>query len=72
MKMHFETLVTLGLKNYHGILPDSYKVQWHKDEIMQKIIDLHKGVKTTLNIMDGLVGMQGLGPRLGTSVPMDL
>lgn len=72
MKMHFETLVTLGLKNYHGILPDSYKVQWHKDEIMQKIIDLHKGVKTTLNIMDGLVGMQGLGPRLGTSVPMNL
>jgi len=72
LKMHFETLVTLGLKNYHGIIPDSYKVQWHKDEIMQKIIDLHKGVKTHLNIMDGLVGMQGLGPRLGTSVTMNL
>ncbi len=72
LKMHFETLVTLGLKNYHGILPDSYKVQWHKDEIMQKIIDLHKGVKTHLNIMDGLIGMQGLGPRLGTNVQMNI
>ena len=72
LKTHFETLVTLGLKNYHGILPDSYKVQWHKDEIMQKIIDLHKAVKTHLNIMDGLIGMQGLGPRLGTNVAMDI
>ena len=72
MKTHFETLVTLGLKNYHGILPDCYKVQWHKDEIMQKIIDLHKAVKTHLNIMDALVGMQGLGPRLGTNVEMGI
>ena len=72
LKTHFETLVTLGLKNYHGILPDHYKVQWHKDEIMQKIIDLHKVVKTDLTILDGLVGMQGLGPRCGTNVQMDV
>jgi uncharacterized protein (DUF362 family) len=65
LKMHFETFVTLGLKNYHGILPDYYKVQWHKDEIMQKIVDLHKVVKTHLTILDGLVGMEGLGPRCG-------
>lgn len=72
LKMHFETQVTLGIKNYHGILPDHYKVQWHKDEIMQKIVDLHKVVKTHLTIMDGLVGMEGLGPRLGKPVEMNL
>lgn len=72
LKTHFETQVTLGLKNYHGILPDHYKVQWHKDEIMQKIIDLHKVVKTQLTILDGLVGMQGLGPRCGTPVEMNV
>jgi uncharacterized protein (DUF362 family) len=72
LKTHFETQVTLAIKNFHGILPDHYKVQWHKDEIMQKVVDLHKVVKTDLVILDGIVGMQGLGPRCGTSVSMDV
>jgi uncharacterized protein (DUF362 family) len=72
MKTHFETLVTLGIKNYHGILSDSWKIQYHKDEINQKLVDLHKAVKTHLTVMDGLLGMEGLGPRLGPAVTMDL
>ena len=72
MKTHFETLVTLGIKNYHGILPDAWKIQYHKDEINQKLVDLHKAVKTHLTIMDGLLAMEGLGPRLGPAVRMDL
>lgn len=72
MKTHFETLVTLGIKNYHGIIPDRYKIMFHKDEISQKLVDIHRAVRTHLNIMDGLVGMEGLGPRLGGSVPMNL
>jgi len=72
LKMHFETLVTLGVKNYHGILPDHYKIQFHKDDINQKLIDLHKAVKTDLVIMDGLIGMQGTGPRTGQPVEMNL
>ena len=72
MKTHFETLVTLGIKNYHGIIPDHYKIMFHKDEINQKLVDIHKAVKTHVTIMDGLVGMEGLGPRLGTDVTMNL
>jgi uncharacterized protein (DUF362 family) len=72
MKTHFETLVTLGIKNYHGIIPDRYKIMFHKDEISQKLVDIHRVVRTHLTIMDGIVGMEGLGPRLGGSVPMNL
>lgn len=72
MKTHFETLVTLGIKNYHGIIPDRYKIIFHKDEINQKLVDIHKAVQTHLTIMDGLVGMEGLGPRLGSNVNMNL
>jgi len=72
MKTHFETLVTLGIKNYHGVISDSYKIQFHKDEINQKLVDIHKVAPCHLTIMDGLVAMQGLGPRMGTSVRMDL
>ncbi len=72
LKMHFETTVTLGVKNYHGILPDQYKIQFHKDDINQKLIDLHKVVKTHLTIMDGLIGMEGTGPRTGQPVEMNI
>jgi len=72
LKMHFETTVTLGVKNYHGILPDHYKIQFHKDDINQKLIDIHKAVKTDLTIMDGLVGMEGTGPRTGQPVEMNV
>ena len=72
LKMHFETTVTLGVKNYHGILPDHYKIQFHKDDINQKLIDIHKAVKTDLVIMDALIGMEGTGPRTGEPVQMDL
>jgi uncharacterized protein (DUF362 family) len=72
MKTHFETLATLAIKNYHGIIPDRWKIQFHKDEISQKIVDIHKAVKTHLVVMDGLLGMEGLGPRMGSPVRMDL
>jgi uncharacterized protein (DUF362 family) len=72
MKTHLETLATLAIKNYHGIIPDRWKIQYHKDEISQKIVDIHKAVKTHLVVMDGLLGMEGLGPRMGSPVRMDL
>ena len=72
LKTHFETLVTLGIKNYHGILSDHYKIQFHKDDINQKLVDIHKAVKTHLTVMDALVAMEGLGPRMGGTVAMDL
>lgn len=72
LKMHFQTLVTLGIKNYHGIITDYWKMQFHKDEISQKIVDLHKVIKTNLTIIDGIIAMQGLGPRTGTDVKMDV
>jgi len=72
MKTHLETLATLAIKNFHGIIPDRWKIQFHKDEISQKIVDIHKAVKTHLVVMDGLLGMEGLGPRMGSPVRMDL
>ena len=72
LKMHFQTLVTLGIKNYHGIITDYWKMQFHKDEISQKIVDIHKVIKTKLTIIDGIIAMQGMGPRTGTNVRMDV
>ena len=72
LKMHFQTLVTLGIKNYHGVITDYWKMQFHKDEISQKIVDIHKVIKTKLTIIDGIIAMQGLGPRTGTAVRMDV
>ncbi|MBN2072928.1 MAG: DUF362 domain-containing protein [Actinobacteria bacterium] len=72
MKTHFETLVTLAIKNYHGIISDSYKIQFHKDDLNQKLVDIHKVVKTDLTVMDATLAMEGLGPRLGGTKKMDM
>lgn len=72
MKTHFETLVTLSIKNFHGIISDHFKIQYHKDELNQKLVDLHTVVRTHLVVMDALVAMEGMGPRLGTPVAMNL
>ena len=72
MKSHLETVASLGLKNYHGIIPDRWKVQWHKDELSQKVVDIHKAIHTDLVVMDALKAMEGLGPRLGGPVDMNL
>ena len=72
LKMHFQTLVTLGIKNFHGIISDYWKVQFHRDEISQKLVDIHKVIKPKLTIIDGILAMQGLGPRTGTDVRMDV
>ncbi|MCL6087491.1 MAG: DUF362 domain-containing protein [Actinobacteria bacterium] len=72
LKMHFQTLVTLGIKNFHGVIPDYWKLQFHRDEISQKLVDINKVVKPGLTIIDGITAMQGLGPRTGTSVEMNI
>lgn len=72
LKMHFETLVSLGIKNFHGIIHDIDKVNFHRDELSQKLVDIHKVIRSSLTVIDGIRAMEGLGPRMGSAVEMDL
>jgi uncharacterized protein (DUF362 family) len=74
MKTHHWMGVTLCLKNLFGVLPGIYygwpKNLLHVRGIEQSILDLARTVKVHYNIIDGIVGMEGDGPIMGTAKPV--
>lgn len=72
MKTHHWAGVTLSMKNLFGTVPGSI-VGWpknllHWNGIFESIVDLWSAVKPGLAIVDGIVGMEGDGPIMGTPV----
>ena len=80
MKMHMHTDVTLSVKNMKGCLWRRSKVQLHmlppiegSDEkpINVAIADMASVLRPHLAIIDGTVGMEGLGPSAGQPKSLD-
>lgn len=70
MKTHSFTTFTGATKNMFGMIPGKSKLVFHmkhKDplEFCDMLLDLNNIIKPTLNIMDGIVGMEGNGPSGG-------
>lgn len=79
MKMHMHTGVTLALKNMKGCLWRRSKIDLHMlppveghDEkpIDIAIADMSSVLRPHLSIIDGTVGMEGLGPSAGQAKPL--
>jgi uncharacterized protein (DUF362 family) len=69
MKTHGITTVTLGLKNLKGALSDKSKRTFHREGLTQTIAHLGSIIKPTINIVDGLIGLEGFGPvQTGTPI----
>ncbi len=84
LKTHFQTGVTLGLKNMKGTVPDITKRKMHRIDVPvhereefgldRAIVDLNSVLSPDLSIIDGTIALEGFvpGPRLvGTPVRMD-
>ncbi|MBN2592908.1 MAG: DUF362 domain-containing protein [Sedimentisphaerales bacterium] len=80
MKMHMHTDVTLSVKNMKGCLWRRSKVQLHmlppiegSDEkpLNVAIADMASVLRPHLAIIDGTVGMEGLGPAAGQPKALD-
>jgi len=67
-------LLTLGFKNMFGVLPHEYRHPYHRlPEHYYVLVDLMKLVRgRVLTVVDGLMAMEGYGPRFGDPVQMDL
>ena len=72
LKTHVSTTVTLGMKNMFGLLPDKFKARYHSKGISKVIVDINSVLKPRLTVIDGFIGMEGLGPANGTPIRMDL
>ena len=70
MKTHHWAGVTLSMKNLFGVMPGMFygwpKNVLHQEGIDESILDINATVKPHFAIVDGIVGMEGDGPIMGT------
>ncbi|MGQ8338174.1 DUF362 domain-containing protein [Sunxiuqinia sp. A32] len=77
-KTHMHTGVTLGIKNLKGCLYRHEKVRYHQLEYLKKVYpektldsaisDLASILTPDMTVVDGFLGMEGLGPSGGNPV----
>ncbi len=70
LKTHHWAGVTLSMKNFFGVMPGVVygwpKNVLHHAGIAESILDINAAVRPHLAIVDGIVGMEGDGPIMGT------
>ena len=68
LKTHSQMTLTLSVKNMFGCIPGRRKAQWHfqaglnRDRFAEMLVELYLIMKPRLNILDGILGMEGDGP----------
>jgi uncharacterized protein (DUF362 family) len=81
MKMHMHTGVSLAIKNMKGCLWRRSKVELHMLEPVKgsdekpidiAIADMSGVLAPHFSVIDGTVGMEGLGPSAGSAKPLDV
>ena len=77
LKTHALTRITGAIKNQFGCIPGPRKAEYHSvlpevDIFSQMLVDLNLLLKPRLYIMDGIIGMEGNGPRNGDPRPMNV
>ena len=70
LKSHALTIMTGAVKNQFGCIPGFRKAEYHLklpdfDDFSTMLLDLNKLVSPKLYIMDGIMAMEGNGPRSG-------
>jgi uncharacterized protein (DUF362 family) len=73
LKTHHWAGATLSLKNCFGCVPGRVygwpKNTLHWAGVTESIVDVAAAVRPDLQIVDGIVGMEGNGPIQGTPIP---
>ncbi|MFB0563131.1 MAG: DUF362 domain-containing protein [Candidatus Lokiarchaeia archaeon] len=72
LKTHELTVITVALKNLYGLLPEKSKAAFYHS-ILDEIIPLiNLALRQDLIVVDGIIGMEGRGPIVGTPVEMNV
>lgn len=72
LKTHCECLVSLSLKNMKGLLcSEKQRLRFHLLDVNHCLVDLNRVFKPKLAIVEGLIGLEGIGP-LPPGRPVDL
>jgi len=76
LKTHAMAYFTGAVKNQFGCIPGVQKASWHTrmpdaNNFSKMLLDVNTLVKTSFAILDGIVAMEGNGPKSGTPKKMD-
>lgn len=76
LKTHMMMYYTGAVKNQFGCVAGPKKAEWHTKipnpiDFSKMLLDLNTVVKTSFAILDGIVAMEGNGPRNGTPKQMN-
>ena len=71
LKTHGMAYFTGAVKNQFGCIPGSQKATWHTrmpdaNNFCKMLLDLNSVIGTSFAILDGIVAMEGNGPKSGT------
>jgi uncharacterized protein (DUF362 family) len=71
IKTHMMTVYSGAVKNLFGIIPGSYKPEYHlrfddAEDFADLLLDICSFAKPTLTVMDAVIGMEGYGPTNGS------
>ena len=77
LKSHALTRITGAIKNQFGCIPGIQKAEFHArltdaERFSQMLVDLNLLLRPRLYVMDGIVAMEGNGPRGGDPYPMQV
>lgn len=72
LKTHPYTVLTLGMKNLKGCLPDSEKRRFHRKNLDEYIVYLNKVLKSDLCVMDAILGLTGGSAMWGETLNLGL
>ncbi len=75
LKTHGFTRLTGAIKNQFGCIPGLVKGEYHVKmpdifDFSRVLVEINLYVKPRLHIMDGIIAMEGNGPRSGDPTPM--
>ncbi len=59
MKIHSMALVTLGIKNLHGVLTDQYKYFAHRSDLPHKLVEILRIRKPEFTLICGMQALEG-------------
>lgn len=76
LKTHALAYFTASIKNQFGCVPGTQKALWHTkmpeiDNFAKMLLDLNTLVGTSFAILDGIVAMEGNGPKSGMPHELD-
>jgi len=70
LKTHSMTIFTCAVKNMYGAVPGFRKADYHREhprpsEFARRLLEIYLLTEPALNLVDGVVGMEGNGPSGG-------